>query len=63
VLKLKYAISHIYSNVVDWFTDNLHKKFLLLCVSEREHGKITHSWDMWHGAKNLGKKLFAVSCE
>ena len=32
-----------------------------LFVAEKEHSEKKHSWDMWHGAKNLGKKLCAVS--
>ena len=26
-----------------------------------KYTKFLHQWDVWHGAKNLGKKLIAVS--
>jgi hypothetical protein len=32
----------------------------VLYFTEKEHGKIKHSWDVWHGAKNIGKKLNEV---
>ena len=33
---------------------------LVLLITGKEHGKIKHSWDVWHGAKNLGRKLNEV---
>ncbi|XP_053388891.1 uncharacterized protein LOC123544069 [Mercenaria mercenaria] len=32
-------------------------------IMRRDFPDIRHSWDMWHGAKNLGKKLHAVALE
>lgn len=37
------------------------KAYQYLSVSEKNFPNIRHSYDMWHGAKNLGKKLAAVS--
>lgn len=34
--------------------------FSFCCFSERNHTDIKHSYDIWHGGKNLGKKLAAV---
>ena len=31
------------------------------CIAEKEHPEIIHSHDIWHAAKNLGKKLITVS--
>jgi len=32
-------------------------KYLIFpCLSEKEKPNIKHSFDIWHGAKNLGKK-------
>lgn len=37
------------------------KAYQYLSVSEKNFPNIRHNYDMWHGAKNLGKKLAAVS--
>lgn len=37
------------------------KAYQYLSVSEKNFPNILHSYDMWHGAKTLGKKLDAVS--
>lgn len=30
-------------------------------VSAKEYPEVEHQWDVWHGGKNLGKKLTVVS--
>ncbi len=35
--------------------------FFLALFPENAMKDIGHQWDVWHGAKNLGKKLQAVS--
>lgn len=32
-------------------------------IMNKEHGQKKHSWDMWHGGKNLGKKLCSAAVE
>ena len=50
------------------FTTKVTKHFhlkdtcLFVLVTERDYPELTHSWDIWHGAKNLAKKLTKVSC-
>eukprot|EP00057_Strongylocentrotus_purpuratus_P021998 XP_011676472.1 PREDICTED: uncharacterized protein LOC105444208 [Strongylocentrotus purpuratus] len=31
------------------------------CILKRDYPEVIHSWDVWHGAKNLGKKISKAS--
>lgn len=46
---------------VSEFVTDAHPQIAAIMRKKFQH--IRHSWDMWHGAKNLGKKLCAVSQE
>ena len=39
---------------------SIRRNLVFYIVTEKEFEDITHSWDIWHGAKNLGKKISAV---
>jgi len=49
--------------IICWYVIHINLDFSNLFVhyAAKEHPDVFHSFDTWHGAKNLGKKLGAVS--
>ena len=56
-----YKVIHVKKKNTNVNKYTTKTEILLNVENSLKYKDIVHQWDVWHGAKNLGKKLIAIS--